>query len=405
MGSNIEGALPPSNSSIFAAGIVLAPDPQLPHPPNPNQYSYSPPWAISSLANFQFEQNQICYADPQGSGEAPFPSEAMPEVNFDQSSAGSDDSSSAFDSSSSRATVATDVAVYGTVTTLLATGSQFSSFGPGYLASRVTSVTVTPILEEMGVTNPYLLRGIEFGSFWPPNAISFGLKKVLGWSAYRMLGTKIAASTLLRATNVVGWVAFAAELTLKGAEYALVRDPYMRSVMLRAKMRWKEEVEGVKEAALVATDFLVSSLADSLVPKEYLAQIEAEDEEAIRDFYNMLGGALLVASLQCGGDLTDEVVEMAFANLFAQEGGREYFENMLALIALKKGDFLPTFEQPLVALADGNFSVDANLIECLKKVATVDYYGDGNGVPLIRALNAAKTTQAAIVLKTSGEAS
>jgi hypothetical protein len=221
------------------------------------------------------------------------------------------------------------------------------------------------------------------------------MRKTLGWSAYLAIGKKVAASTAFRAANVVGWVALAGELTLQGAKYAIVKDPYMRSVMARAKIRWKENQEGAAAVALYSTDFLVSALADSLVPDEYLDQIEAEDQAAIVDFYNMLGGALLTASIQYGGVFNAEVVEEVLNDLFAIEGGREYLNNVLALIEMKKGDHIQGFERPLLALAGEDFEINDELMRSLQMAATVDYKGDGGaGVPLVKALKDARGAMA-----------
>gem|GEM_PF-6738442 len=247
------------------------------------------------------------------------------------------------------------------------------------------------ILSKMGMLNPLFTRAATDTSFMAlPAALRLGARRLLGMATYTELATKAGGNLALKSVNVALWATLAADMACLGVEQ-LITTPYERSVLARAKVAWKEATSGLEGTTLAAADFLLGAFVDGEIPAEYIVQIEQEDQKAIDQCKQFIGGKLFAAALHNGGRLTPAIAKSVLEQLFATAEGKEYWKNITAAIKLKGGEHLNPYEKILCAINPENLIVDENTVFVLKVLTVVDFNGDGTKcLPLSDTLKTAR---------------
>jgi hypothetical protein len=173
---------------------------------------------------------------------------------------------------------------------------DIQGFGYGKLSASGWRI----LMDTLEVKNPKLRSWGEFAAFLAPqtavgcNSIlykSFGIK-VFSKTATK-LGGKAVGNAGIKFIPLVGWTLFAGELISSGAEWQFL-DPYMLSVVSRAKESWKESTKSNWAAkwGIRISDALVSPFADSIMPMKYVDQVMLGDNIMEKAVFEELGGAL-----------------------------------------------------------------------------------------------------------------
>lgn len=175
----------------------------------------------------------------------------------------------------------------------------------GFGYGKLTASGWRVLMDVLGVKNEKLRNWGEFAAFMAPD-IAVGCNKIilkrLGVKVFSKLAAELGSKAIgkvgSKAIPFVGWAAFGSELTLGGAEAAIL-DPYMRSVIARAKEEWKEAVKtnGAAKYGLVVSDALVSPFMDAMVPGKYIDQVMQDDEKMENTVFEELGRGLFGTAL------------------------------------------------------------------------------------------------------------
>ncbi|MDD4178986.1 MAG: DEAD/DEAH box helicase family protein [Candidatus Margulisbacteria bacterium] len=261
---------------------------------------------------------------------------------------------------------------------------------------NISAASWKVLMDGMGVKNQSVIEYGSMGAFFVPDVtriVGPWLSRVVGFKAFSNFAAKGAIGSAAKAVNVVGWVTFAADMTIGGIEHFVVKDPYMRSVIARAMEEWKKaQTSTFGKYGLSVSDALIGSFMDAKIPPKYLDLIQKQDKDAINTFMEELGKGVFQAML--AGKTNTEVKKMItdYLRSFAStKAGREYFENMQSLISLKYGAQIPA-DLKLLATLDlsdpAKISISEKLLNSLLRQTTFD------GEKTLLQLNKARKTLA-----------
>ena len=250
------------------------------------------------------------------------------------------------------------------------------------------------LMDGLGVKNQYLREGGAMAAFFAPDVVKLSARYLATVQGFKFL-SELAANGVVGAAakyaNVIGWVAFASDLTVGAAEHYIVDNPYDRSVLARAKSDWKaSETSYLGKFNVIVTDALVSSFADAIIPDKFIDQVKLKDEAAVAGFMEDIGKWVFLAGLRGG---TSEEVKGLLAGslkqLVATPKGKEDFENMQAFIQLKYGKNM-TNGQKLIAGLDISVPEQITVSNALLNALMVEATFGGQGKYVAAQLRHAK---------------